>query len=68
MIDLPVAAPSNRFLVHQRDRRWPRVLSSVLLVAAVVLWRSPLRALRTIPDRMGSPDVAPAGDVDRGEG
>jgi hypothetical protein len=37
MIDLPVAAPSHRFLVHQRDRRWPRVLSSVLLLAAVVL-------------------------------
>jgi len=28
--------PSNRFLVWQRDRRWPRVLSAVLLVASVV--------------------------------
>jgi len=37
MIDLPVDAPSNRFLVRQRDRRWPRVMSSALLIAAVVL-------------------------------
>ena len=37
MIELPIAAPSNRFLVRQRDRRWLRVLSSALLVAAVVL-------------------------------
>lgn len=36
MIDLGIALPTNRYLVHQRDRRWPRVLSSVLLVAAVV--------------------------------
>jgi len=34
---LPVASPSNRFLVPQRDRRWPHVLSIVLLMSAVVL-------------------------------
>ena len=34
---LPVASPSNRFLVPQRDRRWPHVLSVVLLISAVVL-------------------------------
>lgn len=36
-MELGVAVPSNRYLVHQRDRRWPRVLSSVLLAAALVL-------------------------------
>lgn len=34
---LPVASPSNRFLVPQRDRRWPQVLSVVLLMSAVLL-------------------------------
>ena len=34
---LPVASPSNRFLVPQRDRRWPHVLSIVLGMSAVVL-------------------------------
>lgn len=36
-VDLPVAVPSNRFLTPQRDRRWPHVLSVVLLVSGVVL-------------------------------
>lgn len=36
-MDVGIALPTNRYLVHQRDRRWPRVLSSVLLLAAVVL-------------------------------
>jgi hypothetical protein len=34
---VPVAGPTNRFLIQQRDRRWPRVLSTLLLVSAVVL-------------------------------
>ena len=34
---LPVATPSNRFLQPQRDRRWPYVLSIVLVMSAVVL-------------------------------
>ncbi len=37
MTEFPIVLPSNRFLVRQRDRRWPRVLSSALLAAAVVL-------------------------------
>jgi len=41
---------------------------AALLVAAVVLWRSPLRALRTIPDGVGSSDLAPVADVGRSEG
>jgi hypothetical protein len=36
-MELPVAGPSNRFLTPQRDRRWPHVLSAVLVVSAVVL-------------------------------
>lgn len=32
-----VTTPSNRFLVPQRDRRWPQVLSIALLMSAVVL-------------------------------
>lgn len=36
-MELGIAVPTNRYLVRQRDRRWPRVLSGVLLVAAVVL-------------------------------
>ena len=37
MTELGIAVPTNRYLVHQRDRRWPWVLSSVLIVAAVML-------------------------------
>jgi Flp pilus assembly protein TadB len=37
MDSLPVASPSNRFLVPQRDRRWPHVLSVVLLMSSVIL-------------------------------
>jgi hypothetical protein len=37
MMESPVAGPSNRFLTPQRDRRWPHVLSAVLLVSGVVL-------------------------------
>jgi hypothetical protein len=36
-MELPVATPSNRFLVRQRDRHWPRVLSSVLVAAAILV-------------------------------
>ena len=36
-MDVPVTGPSNRFLTPQRDRRWPHVLSGVLLVAGIVL-------------------------------
>lgn len=36
-MESPVAGPSNRFLTPQRDRRWPHVLSAVLLVSGVVL-------------------------------
>jgi len=37
LTDHPVAGPTNRFLRPQRDRRWPHVLSAVLLVSATVL-------------------------------
>jgi cell division protein FtsL len=37
MVETPVASPSNRFLKPQRDRRWPHVLSIVLLMSVVVL-------------------------------
>ena len=36
-MELPISGPSNRFLTPQRDRRWPHVLSALLLVAAVVV-------------------------------
>ena len=36
-MELPVGPPSNRFLTPQRDRRWPHVLSIVVLMSAVVL-------------------------------
>jgi hypothetical protein len=36
-VDLPVVSPSNRFLVPQRDRRWPHVLSTFLLLSVLVL-------------------------------
>ena len=36
-MELPIVGPSNRFLVPQRDRRWPHVLSSFLLLAVLVI-------------------------------
>ena len=36
-MELPVVGPSNRFLVPQRDRRWPHVLSTFLLIAVLVV-------------------------------
>lgn len=36
-MELPVVGPSNRFLVAQRDRRWPHVLSTFLLLAVLVV-------------------------------
>lgn len=30
-------APSNRFLIPQRDRRWPHVLSALLVVSLLVV-------------------------------
>ena len=36
-MDLPIASPSNRFLVPQRDRRWPHVFSIVVFLSGVVL-------------------------------
>ena len=36
-MDLPIASPSNRFLVPQRDRRWPHVFTVVVCLSAVVL-------------------------------
>lgn len=33
----PIAPPSNRFLVAQRDRRWPRVLSTALAVSLLAV-------------------------------
>jgi hypothetical protein len=37
MVELPVIGPTNRFLVPQRDRRWPHVLSTFLCLAVLVL-------------------------------
>jgi hypothetical protein len=37
LMALPVAGPTNRFLVPVRDRRWPRVLTTVLLAATILL-------------------------------
>jgi hypothetical protein len=36
-MELPIASPSNRFLVPQRDRRWPHVLTVVVCMSAIVL-------------------------------
>jgi hypothetical protein len=36
-MDLPVIGPSNRFLIPQRDRRWPQVLSALVGVSAMVV-------------------------------
>lgn len=34
---VPVLAPTNRYLVAQRDRRWPHALTMLLAVAGLVL-------------------------------
>jgi hypothetical protein len=36
-MDLHGFGPSNRFLIPQRDRRWPHVLSLLLMVSALVV-------------------------------
>ncbi|MGD8439041.1 MAG: hypothetical protein PVG53_00790 [Holophagae bacterium] len=36
-MELPVVGPSNRFLVAQRDHRWPHVLSTFLLLAVLMV-------------------------------
>jgi hypothetical protein len=36
-MDFPVIGPSNRFLIPQRDRRWPQVLSALIAVSAMVV-------------------------------
>lgn len=36
-MQIPAVGPTNRFLVAQRDRRWPRVLSTVLMLATAVV-------------------------------
>jgi hypothetical protein len=36
-MDLPVVGPSNRFLIPQRDRHWPQVLSALIGVSAMVV-------------------------------
>ena len=36
-MDLPVIGPTNRFLIPQRDRRWPQVLSALVGVSAMVV-------------------------------
>lgn len=37
MMDLPGQGPTNRFLRTQRDRRWPHVLSAILVASAMVV-------------------------------
>jgi hypothetical protein len=34
---LPGVGPSNRFLIPQRDHRWPQVLTALLVVSALVV-------------------------------
>jgi len=36
-MQIPAVGPTNRFLVAQRDQRWPRVLSMVLMLATAVV-------------------------------
>ncbi len=36
-MDFPGLGPSNRFLITQRDRRWPHVLSAILLASAMLV-------------------------------
>ena len=36
-MDLPVIGPTNRFLIPQRDRHWPQVLSALIGVSVMVV-------------------------------
>jgi hypothetical protein len=36
-MDLPVLGPSNRFLIPERDRHWPQVLSALIGVSVLVV-------------------------------
>jgi hypothetical protein len=36
-VQVPGMGPSNRFLIPQRDRRWPHVLTALLLVSTMVV-------------------------------
>ena len=36
-MDHPVIGPSNRFLIPQKDRHWPQVLSALVGVSALVV-------------------------------
>ena len=36
-MNLPGVKPSNRFLIPQRDRRWPHVLTALLGMSAMVV-------------------------------
>ena len=36
-LDFPVIGPSNRFLIPQRDRHWPQVLSALIGVSVMVV-------------------------------
>ena len=36
-MDHPVIGPSNRFLIPQRDRHWPQVLSALIGMSVVVV-------------------------------
>ena len=36
-MDLHGLGPSNRFLIPQRDRRWPHVLSAILVFSVLVV-------------------------------
>ena len=48
----PVVGPSNRFLVPQRDRRWPHVLSTFLLLAVLVVGALGLGRLAAAQDHL----------------
>ncbi|MEE4272453.1 MAG: hypothetical protein V2I67_12310 [Thermoanaerobaculales bacterium] len=37
MVELPVTGPTNEWLVAQRDRRWPHVFATFLLLAVFVV-------------------------------
>ena len=36
-MELPISGPTNRFLVRERDHRWPHALTAVLLAAGALL-------------------------------